>query len=224
MKRNRLIALGACTAVAAALAAPALVQAQDPTSMVRTAPVALAKNALRVSGFTVSPTGKQPRSLVPTNRAGKLPARVLNLNDAIPGQRMYGTVGVEFTAASANATGGATADFPMRLPKLIRLANIGVTGGAFEDPECNGSFEKPSAPAGHLCIYPGYTEGYYSKDEAELLNIKLNGEGNLEVAPYVMSGVASRYGFRVSVTAKAAGPTKFFGTWAYTVPGGSSAE
>ena len=56
--KGRLIALGLCAALGAALAVPSLVGAD--------APVPLAFNSYAVSGYKVSPNGKQPGSLVPT--------------------------------------------------------------------------------------------------------------------------------------------------------------
>lgn len=208
--KSRLIALGTCAAIGAALAIPSIGGAD--------APVPLARNSYAVSGYKVSPNGKQPKSIVPTNASGKLPQRIIDLTKVQSGETISGAIGIEFQAAAANAVGGAAASFPLPLPKRLPLTNFGVAGGAFEDPECAGDYEKPTAPPGHLCIYPGHKAGYYSNDEAEILNIATNGEGNLEAAPYVMSGVAGRYGFRVSVKAKAAGPAKFFATWAYTAP------
>ena len=112
--------------------------------------------------------------------------------------------------------------WPLPLPKRLNLTSFGIVGGGVEDPECGGTYEKPTAPAGHLCIYPGHTPGYYSNDESEVTNINLNGEGNFDAVAYVLSGVAGRYGFRIEVKAKAAGIAKFFATWAYTAPAGES--
>lgn len=209
-RKGRLIALGTCAAIGAALAIPAIGGAD--------APVPLARNSYAVSGFKVSPTGKQPRSIVPTNGAGHLPDRIIDISTVQSGRSIYGAIGTEWVAAAAAGASGATASFPLPLPKRIGLTNFGIAGGGVEDPECGGSYEKPTAPAGHLCIYPGHIPGYYSTDEAEVVNIALNGEGNFDATPYVMSGVAGRYGFRVEAKAKAAGIAKFFATWAYTAP------
>ena len=209
-KKGRLIALGTCAALGAALAIPSLVGADSP--------VPLSLNSYAVSGYKVSPTGKQPKSLVPTNASGKLPQRVIDLTKVQAGQTISGAIGTEWTAAAANSISGGAASFPLPLPKRLGLTNFGIVGGAYEDPECVGSYEKPTAPPGHLCIYPGHEAGYYSNDEAEVLNVAKNGEGNWEATPFLMSGVAGRYGFRISVKAKAAGQAKFFATWAYTAP------
>jgi hypothetical protein len=208
--KSRVIALGTCAAIGAALAIPSIGGAD--------APVPLARNAYAVSGYKVSPNGKQPRSIVPTAANGKLPARIIDLSQVQAGQTIDGAIGTEWTAAAASGASGAAASFPLALPKRLSLTNFGIKGGAVEDPECDGTYEKPTAPAGHLCIYPGHEPGYYSTGEAEILNVALNGEGNYDATAYVMSGVAGRYGFRVEVKAKAAGLAKFFATWAYTAP------
>lgn len=241
MKRNgRLIALGICAAIGAAFAVPSIVGAD--------APVPLAQNSYAVSGYKVSPTGKQANSIVPTKANGKLPDRIVDISTVQPGRSIYGAVGTQWvadTGKTSPATGytdtcsanpgmksgvqmaaqpcsGAVASFPLPLPKRIGLTNIGIIGGGIEDPECSGSYEQPSAPQGHLCIYPGHKVGYYSADEAEVQNISVNGEGNLDAYVYLLSGVAGRYGFRIEVKANTAGPAKFYASWAYTAPMGAA--
>ena len=93
MKRNgRLIALGICAAIGAAFAVPSIVGAD--------APVPLARNSYAVSGFKVSPEGKQPRSIVPTNSKGKFPLRTMDLSQVPWGTTMTGVVGIELLAAA----------------------------------------------------------------------------------------------------------------------------
>ncbi|MGI9117294.1 MAG: hypothetical protein ACR2JV_06635 [Gaiellales bacterium] len=208
--KSRIIALGTCAAIGAALAIPSIGGADAP------APLAL--NSYAVSGYKVSPNGKQPKSLVPTAANGKLPGRIIDLSKVQAGATINGAIGTEWTAAAAGGASGAAASFPLALPKRLSLTNFGIKGGAVEDPECDGTYEKPTSPAGHLCIYPGHVPGYYSTGEAEVLNVALNGEGNYDATAYVMSGVAGKYGFRVEVKAKAAGLAKFFATWSYTAP------
>ena len=215
MKRNgRLIALGICAAIGAAFAVPSIVGAD--------APVPLARNSQAVNGFKVSPTGSKAGSLVPTDSSGRLPDRIIPAAKLKPGQTMTGSIGTQWVAAAAGGVSGATASFPFPLSRPLSLTSFGILGGASEDPECSGSFEKPTAPAGHLCIYPGNGPGFFSAAEAEITNIQLNGEGNLEASAYLLSGKAGRYGFRVEATALAAGAAKFFASWAYTAPGGTT--
>lgn len=237
-KKGRLIALGTCAALGAALAIPSLVGADSP--------VPLSLNSYAVSGYKVSPTGKQPKSLVPTKANGKLPDRVIDISTVQPGKSIYGMIGTQWVAATGKTTpatgfsdtcsanpglkagvqqaaqpcSGAAASFPLPLPKRLPLNHFGIVGGAMEDPECVGSFDKPTAPPGHLCIYPGNIKGFYSENEAEIQNIAKNGEGNWDVTPYVASGVAGRYGFRIEAKANTAGPAKFYASWAYTAPAG----
>lgn len=235
-KKGRLIALGTCAALGAALAIPSLVGAD--------APVPLSLNSYAVSGYKVSPNGKQPKSIVPTQANGKLPDRVVDISTVQAGKSIYGMIGTQWVAANgatkpasgfsdacsanpglskgvqqaAQPCSGAAASFPLPLPKRLSLTNLGIVGGGVEDPTCDGSFEKPTAEPGHLCIYPGHEVGYYSANEAEVQNINKNGEGNYDVIAYVGSGLAGRYGFRIEAKAATAGPAKFYASWAYTAP------
>ena len=108
-RTGHLIALCTSAAIGAALIIPALSGAD--------APVPLSRNSYAVSGFKVSTTGKQARSLVPTNAQGKLPDRVIDLSTVQPGKSIFGTIGTEWVAAAAGGANGATASFPLPLPK-----------------------------------------------------------------------------------------------------------
>ena len=253
--KSRLIALGACAAIGAALAAPTLVGAAPPPG--------LSKNAAALSGYTISVAGTKPNSIVPTRPNGKFPLRTMNFSEVPAGATIKGTVGVAWVATNNSLGGkdtngktpndlygtaklttgvadtcpvytqvttagygyqpcaGAAASFSLPLPKRPSLTSFGIVGGAVEDPECNGTFEKPTAPAGHLCIYPGKQPGYYNQNEAEIQNIALNGEGNLDATAYLFTGLAGKLGFRIDVKAFATGYAKFFATYAYTAPTGS---
>ncbi|MDP4667357.1 MAG: hypothetical protein NWS62_01205 [Gaiellales bacterium] len=223
-RKGRLIALGICAAIGAAFAVPSIVGAD--------APVPLARNSYAVSGFKVSPEGKQVRSIVPTNSKGKFPLRTMDLSQVPWGTTMTGVVGVEFTSASTCNKGGSfstsctaayggSASFPLQLPKPLRAAKVGILGGLNENGDCAGSFEKPSAPPGFLCVYPGQTGSsgeYFDKGEADIFNVAKNGDGAWAVEVYPLTGNASKFGFRISAVASLAGPAKFYGTWAYTAP------
>ena len=229
MKRNgRLIALGICAAIGAAFAVPSIVGAD--------APVPLARNSYAVSGFKVSPEGKQANSIVPTNSKGKFPLRTMDLSKVPWGTTMTGVVGLEFTSASncrnskneavydagrcTAAYGGGTS-FPLQLPKPLRAAKLGILGGLNENGDCAGSFSKPTAPPGFLCVYPGNpgsTNEYFGAGEADIANISKNSDGSWAVEVYPMTGDASKFGFRISAVASSAGAAKFYGTWAYTAP------
>lgn len=230
MKRNgRLIALGICAAIGAAFAVPSIVGAD--------APVPLARNSYAVSGFKVSPEGKQPNSIVPTNSKGKMPLRTMDLSKVPWGTTMTGVIGIEFvnptncgsspaftysgTSRACQNTYGTGVSFPLQLPKPLRNAKIGILGGLNENGECYGSFEKPSAPAGFLCVYPGKTGSaaeYFDKTEADIFNISKNSDGSYAVEIFPLTGNSSKYGFRVAAQGAIAGPAKFYGTWAYTAP------
>ena len=228
-RKGRLIALGICAAIGAAFAVPSIVGAD--------APVPLARNSYAVSGFKVSPEGKQVRSIVPTNSKGKFPLRTMDLSQVPWGTTMTGVVGIEFTnptncgsspAFTYSATSracqnafGAGVSFPLQLPKPLRPAKVGILGGLNENGDCAGSFEKPSAPPGFLCVYPGQTGSpaeYFDKGESDIFNISKNGDGSYAVEVFPLTGNASKHGFRVSAQGAIAGPAKFYGTWAYTAP------
>ena len=148
------------------------------------------------------------------------------------GLAVTGVVGVEFTSASTCNKGGSfstsctaayggSASFPLQLPKPLRAAKVGILGGLNENGDCAGSFEKPSAPPGFLCVYPGQTGSsgeYFDKGEADIFNVAKNGDGAWAVEVYPLTGNASKFGFRISAVASLAGPAKFYGTWAYTAP------
>jgi len=235
LKRNgRLIALGVCAAIGAAFAAPALVGAEGPVS--------LARNSYALSGFKLSPHGKQPRSVVPTNSQGKFPLRTMDISQVPWGSTITGVVGVEFTAAAncRNSSNkavydasrctqryGGGASFPLQLPIPLGPAKIGILGGLNENGDCAGSFAKPTAPPGFLCVYPGSEGsplGYFDSAEADISNISKNSDGAWAVEVFRLTGNSSKYGFRIQAVASDAGAAKFYGTWAYTAPGPQSAE
>jgi hypothetical protein len=223
-RKGRLIALGICAAIGAAFAVPSIVGAD--------APVPLARNAYAVSGFKVSPEGKQVRSIVPTNSKGKFPLRTMDLSQVPWGTTVTGVVGLEFTSASTCNRGGSFStsctaaygggtSFPLQLPKPLRAAKVGILGGLNENGDCSGTFDKPTAPPGFLCVYPGNpgsTNEYFSAGEADIANIAKNSDGAYAVEVYPLTGNASKYGFRISAVASVAGPAKFYGSWAYTAP------
>jgi len=265
--KSRLIALGACAAIGAALAAPTLVGAAPPPG--------LSKNAAALSGYTISVAGTKPNSIVPTRPNGKFPLRTMNFSEVPAGATIKGVVGTSWVAQNASIDGrdangnkssatassangvpvaningkgvalpstiddacttatlqaapyawqpcaGATASFPLPLPKRPSLTSFGIAGGAVEDPDCNGTFEKPTAPAGHLCIYPGKEPGYYNAKEAEIVNIARNGEGNWDATAYLMTGLAGKLGFRIDIKAYNSGYAKFYASYAYTAAKGS---
>ena len=233
--KGRLIALGTCAALGAALAVPSLVGAD--------APVPLSLNSYAVSGYKLSPHGKQPKSIVPTDAQGKFPRRTLDLSVVPWGTTISGVVGIEFTnpqncgtspAFTYSATSracqnsfGAAVSFPLPLPKPIRAAKVGILGGLNENAECGGSFNNPTAPPGFLCVYPGNTGStaeYFDKSEADIFNISRNGDGAYAVEVFPLTGNASKHGFRVTAQGAIAGAAKFYGTWAYTAPTTTVAE
>jgi hypothetical protein len=197
-RRARIIAVGACAAIGAALALPA---AGFGVPTPRAEPVPLAKNAYKVAGFAVSPSGKRPRSLVPTNRAGKLPSRVMNVSVVPPGSTVYGFVGVSARATGSSQRYSGYASYPMPTPVPVTPERIGILGGNNENP--------------------GKPEGYYPSGEADIVNVKKGGDGNWDAEAYPTTFGGDRYGFRIDAASNASGDMRFAATWAYTAPGGN---
>lgn len=215
-RRARIITVGACAAIGAAFALPA---AGFGVPTPRAEPVPLAKNAYKVAGYAVSPSGKKPRSIVPTNRAGKLPSRVMNISVVPPGSTIYGFVGVSARATGSSQRYSGYASYPLPTPIPVTPERIGILGGNNENADCAGTYEKPSAPPGFLCIYPGKPEGYYPSGEADIVNIKKGGDGNWDAEAYPTTFGGDRYGFRIDAASNASGDMRFAATWAYTAPG-----
>jgi hypothetical protein len=190
-----------------------------------TGAVKAVQNSLRVNGIKASKTPK-PNQLLPLNSKGRFPASVLTLSGD-PKTTYTGVISVEGTAPGAiDEYGyGATLAQPfyvgtsITLPyaaKGIESGDASVQGGGIENPGCEGTFEKPTAGPGLLCIYPGHevdAEADIDANAAEILNILKNGEGAIDATPYMING--GKQGVRLEVRAAAAGPVRFSATWAY---------
>ena len=221
MRRTRGRALAAL-AVACSLAAAVGVTQAVGASKRPKADAKLALNAKHVNGISASRTPK-PHKLVPLSGDGSFPASTIN-PDAGKGRTYRGVFAVEGTAPVGTDPAVAANTFfiggGLSLPwssKVLEPGDAGVIGGGLEVPDCEGSFENPTAPPGKLCIYPGLEPiGDVSADEADILNVLKNGEGALEATPWIIAG--GHLGVRVEVQAAAAGRVKFAATWAYTAP------
>lgn len=220
-RKARIIAIGACAALGAALAVPAA-GLGVPTP--RAEPVPLAKNAYRVAGYAVSPNGKRPNSLVPTNRAGRLPVRVMNYSVVPAGATIHGFVGLSSRATARGQRYSGYASYPVPIPVGLVASKVGILGGNNENADCAGTYEKPTAPPGVLCVYPGKPEGYYQGGEADIVNVNKGGDGNWDAEVYPTTFGGARYGFRIDAASAASGEIRFAATWAYTAPGGRSVE
>ena len=192
--------LGGAAVGAAIIAAPATVGAVE-----------------KVSGGRCSKE-PAPNSLVPLNGAGKLPAGAMNYRLA-PGQTITGAFGGSATVAAAGALTGVAVDFPNILTSRLAVTDVGIQGGGIELPECEGSYDTPTAPPGKLCLYTGIEGDVTTQEDPEVVNVRKNGEGALEAFVYP---VGRKQGFRVEWQANAAGGTRFFGVWAYTQPNASA--
>jgi hypothetical protein len=107
-----------------------------------------------------------------------------------------------FSAALPLASGkqaGFGVSFPVPAPILAGSDVNFAPGGSATDgnPACTGSFDRPTAPPGDVCLYEG-------------------GEVGLSA---VQAGAGDRYGFVFSMTSSGTGDyAGVTGTWAYTAP------
>jgi hypothetical protein len=216
---NRARALAALVAACGLAAAVGVTQAVGAGSK---PDARLASNAKKVNGIAASRTPK-PNKLVPLTIKGVFPASTINPN-AGSGRTYRGVIAVEGTApVGTDAKTPATSYFVgdgITLPwttVAMEPGDAGVVGGGLEQPDCEGHFGNPTAPAGKLCIYPGnFSGGEINDDEADVLNVLKNGEGALEATPWIVG--SGHLGVRVEVQAAAPGRVKFTATWAYTAP------
>src|SRR5262245_22718105 len=190
-----------------------------PTSVNAVERVAFATNAERVGGWKVSQT-PAPNSLVPLNGKGKLPAGAMNYRLA-PGETITGSYGGTFQATAQGQLFGIAVDFPNILTKGLGKTDSGIAGGGIELPECEGSYDAPTAPPGKLCLYPGPQGSAVTEEDPEVINVRVNGEGAYEANVYP---IGRKQGFRVEWQANGAGGTRFYGVWAYTQPDKSAEQ
>ena len=145
------------------------------------------------------------------------PAGDSALNPVPPGKTIRGAVGGDYEAQSALQDWG----LDMTLPVSARndLSDTDVTANIDscqesagqvcptasdidENPDCNGTPEDPTAPAGVLCIYVS------GADNAE----------NVRGDSVLFDGGASPYGFKLLWDNLHTGDTFVDATWAYTAP------
>jgi hypothetical protein len=203
--------LGGSAIAAVVIAAPATVGAVE-----RVAFATKAGNAERVAGWKVSRT-PAANSLVPLNGAGKLPAAAMNYRLA-PGETITGAFGGTANVTASGQISGVAVDFPNILTARLAGTDVGIQGGGIELPECEGDYDRPTAPPGKLCVYPGPEGDVVTQEDPEVVNVKKNGEGAFEAFVYP---IGRKQGFRVEWQSNTAGGTRFYGVWAYTQPTGS---
>ena len=174
-----------------------------------------AKNAAKVGGVGVSATPK-PHTLLPLNKLGKFPASVMPTQTQLAqGQTVTGVFGGQFTATAAEEINSTAVSFPLPSHEVVAVEQMGVLGGAVENPYCDGSLADPSAPQGILCLYPDYgSVANVSQDCVGVFPACTKGEGTFKVE--VNPVYDGRYGFTIKWTAATVGPSYFRGTWAYT--------
>jgi hypothetical protein len=200
--------LGGAAVGAAVIAAPATVSAVERVTF-----ATKAGNAEKVGGWKVS-REPAPNTLVPLNGQGKLPAGAMNYRLA-PGQTVTGAFGGTATVAAAGAISGVAVDFPNILTARLAVTDVGIQGGGIELPECEGDYDRPTAPPGKLCLYLGPEGDVTTQEDPEVVNVRKNGEGAFEAFVYP---IGRKQGFRVEWLSNAAGGTRLYGVWAYTQP------
>jgi len=165
--------------------------------------------------------------------AGAIGASIGALTPAIAasgsGGTKTGVVGGTFTSQSGDPSAtnnGVPApakgdQFGMTIsvnaPEGIPEANTGVLGGDNEKAQCDGSFAKPSAPPGFLCVYLNLDSTSYTSNVFEGKNasgVVVTGEGSA-LAQTVPIG-SGRRGVEFTWFAAAKGPSTLLATWAYT--------
>jgi len=217
--RQRVATVGLAMAAAGIVAAPAAFSAVGDVVFAKRA--GTAANAEKVNGIAASRTAEKGK-LVPLDRRGLLPASAIPAS-AAPGRTYTGVIGVTGWAASAPSStdptkttwAGTVLKLPAYAPVNLKSDQMGILGGGIELPDCEGTFSRPTAPPGLLCVYPGNEPGgELTVEEAEVVNVAKNGEGSYEA--YVRP--ISRDGVRFEVQGAAAGFFRLYATWAYTAP------
>ena len=119
------------------------------------------------------------------------------------GQTVRGTIGAVVHGPDPNYEGAANASLPAAAPQGLSDDTVTVNGGDDEEGNnrCRGTARAPTAPRGHVCIYP------YSRSNAGELEGYIWGVGD---------GI--KWGFQVSWIAGSSGQSEFFATWAYRAP------
>jgi hypothetical protein len=120
-----------------------------------------------------------------------------------PGQTVRGTIGFRAEASGGGVEFGANASLPRAAPVGIDDAHVEVLGTDGSATECPGSYFNPTASPGYVCIYP-HTLTFATVNGGHMWGVSDNG----------------KWGFQVSWNSTMAGPTAFFGTWAYKAPTG----
>jgi hypothetical protein len=122
-----------------------------------------------------------------------------------PGESVYGTIGAKYELSSAVEV-ASNASLPVPAPVALDDAHVNVDGSDEGGNLCTGTSSTPTAPAGHVCVYPYFVQNVASGSPMGWI------WGTSDPA------TGSKWGFQVGYSAAAAGPVTFFGTWAYTAP------
>jgi hypothetical protein len=120
------------------------------------------------------------------------------------GETVRGTIGGQFSSMAAGEI-SFNAQLPRAAPFGLDDAHVTIDGAPDDAGQCTGTSTTPTAPAGHVCIYP------YS-----VSNVAPNpvfGGGHIWG-----SGDGTKWGFQVSVDVQSTGMAWWFANWAYKAP------
>jgi hypothetical protein len=206
------------TRLVAAVAAGALATTLAAGSVGAATLVQFARNAGHVNGIVASRTPR-PGALVPLRSDGRFSPAVIPQRTVLgAGQTVTGVIGGSVAATAAGQQLSATASLFPAAPRSIVAATVGIDATATENAACNGTVDAPSAPPGTLCIY-------LATDQLAGVAQDCNpgpfpncnaGDGSYAVAYQPVNN--AEHGFAVTWTARAAGVTTLYATWAYTAP------
>lgn len=155
----------------------------------------------------------------PVGQVGPVGPRGESAFDVIPqGRTVYGVIGADVQASSANGQWGFSESLPAIAPvafgnELVTIrnnehVNNDCGGPCLADeeithsPNCTGSVESPSAPPGWLCLYP--------------VNVQNVAAGTLRAT--ALPAGSSRHGFFVRWKNSSSGLSGIRMVWAYTAP------
>jgi hypothetical protein len=120
------------------------------------------------------------------------------------GVTIRGSWGLEGYNANASGFTGASVSYPFRLPVLP--LGLVLVATATTAPHCTGSVGSPTADAGYVCVYRGYSSN---------INTGATTLDNPETGSRTTTSV---FGFVVEDQVTVGGVGFDSGTWAYTAP------
>lgn len=122
------------------------------------------------------------------------------------GQTLKGVYGIDFVAPGASDSGFSAITFPQRLSSAPIAVSVNfIPMGGSSTADCPGSYTKPTAAPGHLCVY-----------ESGMYNIGYRCISS-QAGAWTCDD-ADPFGAGIFVMATASGRAFTIGTWAVTAP------